>query len=184
MHLCVYISCMYLFTTCPFRSDSVVFLCNNEEVLCIYSPCILVFKRTHCWIMDTRCCSRVIVQQFRSVMCFMGPELLNLDVATLSWAMRDRPTWDQHRVPLRAKHNWFKACSELTFCCNPLRAEEEVLCLQRCSTRLLPAVGCRARERVCVFFFFIFLLPTKSAWQIQLIVCGFIDVIITTALFP
>ena len=81
-----------------------------------------------------------------------GLELLNLDVATLSWAMRDRPTWDQHRVPLRAKHNWFKACSELTFCCNPLRAEEEVLCLQRCSTRLLqPAVGC-----------FFFLLPFPS----------------------
>ena len=88
----------------------------------------------------------------------------NLDVATPSWAMRDRPTWDQHRVPLRAKHNWFKACSELTFRCNPPRAEEEVLCLQRCSTRHRPAVQWRAR----VSFFF---SPKKSAWQTHLIVC-------------
>lgn len=83
----------------------------------------------------------------------------NLDVATPSWAMRDRPTWDQHRVPLRAKHNWFKACSELTFRCNPLRAEEEVLCLQRCSTRLLPAVQWRARA----FFFSLQSQPYKSS---------------------
>lgn len=57
----------------------------------------------------------------------------NLDVATLSWAMRLRPTWDRRRVPPRARHNWFKACSELLFCCNPRRLEE-VSCLQRCSS--------------------------------------------------
>lgn len=97
-------------------------------------------------------------------------------MATLSWAMRDRPTWDQHRVPLRAKHNWFKACSELTFRCNPLRAEEEVLCLQRCSTRPLPAVGRRTgaffKKKIVLFF------PpslSKLAAQIQLNVCQFTD---------
>lgn len=107
------------------------------------------------------------MQRFDSAMCNtmkdFRPELLNLDVATLSWAMRDRPTWDQHRVPPRAKHNWFKACSELTFRCNPPRAEEEVLCLQRCSTRLLPAVGCGAKEFFLSFFFPVWIQPDKSS---------------------
>lgn len=89
-------------------------------------------------------------------------QLLNLDVATLSWAMRDRPTWDQHRVPPRAKHNWFKACSELTFHCNPPRAEEEVLCFERCSTRLLPAVRWR------------FFLPSQADKSSLLFVNSFI----------
>lgn len=66
---------------------------------------------THHGLNHARRCSSVILQCDTMRHLKLQLFFLNLDVATLSWAMRDRPTWDQHRVPPRAKHNWFKACN-------------------------------------------------------------------------
>lgn len=91
----------------PFWSGILVILCNNKAIwsnLYIYSTHIST-EKTHGSIIVTRCCSRVLMLGFQPEMCNvmkdLRPRLLHLDVATLAWAMRDRPTWDQHRVPLR-----------------------------------------------------------------------------------